>query len=109
MSGLRSATERGAGAAAVDTIARSAAARGARFFAPMLSVLLTFSAAGAASGADMNKILRVSFEAGETGFDPTRNIDGYSNRVIEQIYEPLLTYDYLARPARLVPLTVVYG
>jgi ABC-type transport system substrate-binding protein len=55
--------------------------------------------------ADMNKVLRIAFVAGETGFDPIRVTDSYSNGVIEQIYEPLLTYDYLARPARLVPMT----
>jgi hypothetical protein len=33
------------------------------------------------------------------GFDPVRVTDTYSNGVTEQIYEPLLTYDYLARRA----------
>ncbi|MBP8294661.1 MAG: ABC transporter substrate-binding protein [Burkholderiales bacterium] len=61
--------------------------------------------AAAAAAADMNKVLRISFNAGETGFDPIRVTDTYSNGVTEQIYEPLLTYDYLARPARLVPMT----
>jgi hypothetical protein len=36
------------------------------------------------------------------GFDPVRVTDAYSNGVTEQIYESLLTYDYLSRPARLV-------
>ena len=62
-------------------------------------------ATGGAAAADMNKVLRISFNAGETGFDPIRVTDTYSNGVAEQIYEPLLTYDYLARPARLVPMT----
>ena len=61
--------------------------------------------AAVAGAADMNKVLRISFNAGETGFDPIRVTDTYSNGVTEQIYEPLLTYDYLARPARLVPMT----
>ena len=61
--------------------------------------------AGTAVAADMNKTLRIALNAGETGFDPVRVTDTYSNAVTEQIYEPLLTYDYLARPARLVPLT----
>src|SRR4030088_2467890 len=55
--------------------------------------------------ADPNKILRVAFEIEETGFDPVKVTDEYSNRVIEQTNEPLLTYDYLARPAKLAPLT----
>ena len=55
--------------------------------------------------ADRNKVLRVAFPTAETGFDPVRVIDLYSNTINEVIYERLLTYDYLARPARLVPMT----
>ena len=58
-----------------------------------------------AFSADMNKIIRIALVTGETGLDPVRNTDSYSNGIIEQIYEPLLTYDYLARPAKLSPLT----
>ena len=50
------------------------------------------------------KILRVSFRAAETGFDPQRIDDRYSNGIDENMFEGLLTYDYLARPAKLVPL-----
>ncbi len=53
--------------------------------------------------ADNGKILRVTFQASETGFDPVRISDYYSGTVIEAIFDPLLTYDYLARPAKLVP------
>ena len=45
-----------------------------------------------------DKTLRVTFQAAETGFDPVRVSDYYSGTVIEAIFEPLLTYDYLARP-----------
>jgi len=54
-------------------------------------------------GAD--KILRVTFQAAETGFDPAKVSDYYSGSVIEAIFDPLLTYDYVARPAKLVPNT----
>ena len=54
--------------------------------------------------ADMSKTLRVTFQVAETGFDPTRTSDYYSGMVIEAIYDRLLTYDYLARPSKLVPL-----
>jgi oligopeptide transport system substrate-binding protein len=57
--------------------------------------------------ADPAKILRVTFQAAETGFDPVKISDYYSGSVIEAIFDPLLTYDYLARPARLVPNTAV--
>jgi len=54
---------------------------------------------------DTTKVLRVTFMAAETGFDPVRVSDYYSGSVIEVIFDPLLTYDYLARPAKLVPNT----
>ena len=54
--------------------------------------------------ADPGKTLRVTFQVAETGFDPTRTSDYYSGMVIEAIYDRLLTYDYLARPSKLVPL-----
>ena len=60
---------------------------------------------GPAQGADSNKVLRVAFEEAETGFDPVKVSDVYSNDVIFETMEALLTYDYLARPAKLVPLT----
>jgi oligopeptide transport system substrate-binding protein len=50
-----------------------------------------------------SKTLRVTFPVAETGFDPARTNDYYSGTVIEAIYDRLLTYDYLARPAKLVP------
>ena len=37
-------------------------------------------------------------------FDPQRIFDRYSVGICENIFEPLLTYDYLARPVKLVPL-----
>lgn len=49
------------------------------------------------------KTLHVTFPVAETGFDPVRTSDLYSGAVIEAIYDRLLTYDYLARPAKLVP------
>jgi len=75
-----------------------------RFAARCFGIIAALSAIGVQS-ADMSKVLRISFNTGETGFDPVRVSDVYSNGVTEQIYEPLLTYDYLARPAKLVPLT----
>ena len=59
----------------------------------------------AANPADPGKVLHTVFTAQETGFDPAVASDLYSSQVIRSIYEPLLTYDYLARPARLVPET----
>src|SRR5437667_447502 len=67
--------------------------------ARLLFIFLFCAAAHAANG---EKILRVTFQAAETGFDPVKVHDYYSGTVIEAIFDPLLTYDYLARPAKLV-------
>lgn len=50
------------------------------------------------------KVLRTAFRTAETGFDPQRVDDRYSVGILENLFEPLLTYDYLARPVKLVPL-----
>ena len=52
---------------------------------------------------DPNKVLRTEFPAAETGFDPATVNDLYSNIVNDAVFESLLSYDYLARPSRLVP------
>ena len=51
------------------------------------------------------KVLRFVVPFAESGFDPPRVGDQTSIRVIAHIFEPLLTYDPLAEPAALVPLT----
>ncbi len=76
-------------------------------FAAVLFQASLFPAAREARAADPAKILRVTFQAAETGFDPVKISDYYSGSVIEAIFDPLLTYDYLARPARLAPNTAV--
>jgi ABC-type transport system substrate-binding protein len=45
----------------------------------------------------------MAFEAADDGFDMVRTVNYYSGWISEAIYETLLTYDYLARPAKLVP------
>ncbi len=70
--------------------------------AAVLALALFAGRAGAA--ADPAKVLRVAFPTAETGFDPVRISDIYSNTINEAIFERLLTYDYLARPAKLVPM-----
>ncbi|PUA16628.1 ABC transporter substrate-binding protein [Glaciimonas sp. PCH181] len=61
--------------------------------------------AASTSSADPAKVVRFVFVAAETGFDPALTNDLYSQLVNQSIFEPLFTYDYLARPAKLVPLT----
>ncbi len=65
---------------------------------------LAISSACAHAAADPDKVLRVYFVTGETGFDPARVSDNNSATVNEAIFDRLLTYDYLARPAKLVPM-----
>ena len=67
----------------------------------LASALLAAAPAGAAVE---RKVLRMAFRTAETGFDPQRIFDRYSVGICENLFEPLLTYDYLARPVRLVPL-----
>ena len=50
-------------------------------------------------------ILRVAFESPETGFDPARFGDLYSNRVHAHIFESLYRYDLFAAPVKVKPLT----
>jgi peptide/nickel transport system substrate-binding protein len=70
--------------------------------AARLLALVALMAAHAAWAQPESKILRITFQAAETGFDPARVHDYYSSMIIEAIYDTLLTYDYLARPAKLV-------
>ena len=58
-------------------------------------------------GSQPQKVLRITFQTAETGFDPVKVSDYYSGVVIAAIFDPLLTYDYLARPAKLVPNVAV--
>jgi ABC-type transport system substrate-binding protein len=70
----------------------------------LMALVLGGWSAPAASAADPNKVLRIAFPTAETGFDPVLISDLYSATVNEAIFERLLTYDYLARPAKLVPM-----
>ena len=67
-------------------------------------VALVAYAATCSAAADPNKVLRIAFPTGETGFDPAKVFDLYSATVNEAIFDRLLTYDYLARPAKLAPM-----
>ena len=55
--------------------------------------------------ADAPKVLRYAFEIAETNFDPHQINDVYSNVVNSGMFEAPYTYDYLARPLKLKPLT----
>jgi ABC-type transport system substrate-binding protein len=62
-------------------------------------------AAGNGSTVSGQKVLRYAFRIAETGFDPAQIGDVYSRTVTPHIFEALVQYDPLARPAKVRPLT----
>jgi ABC-type transport system substrate-binding protein len=55
--------------------------------------------------AAAEKVLRYAFPVAETGFDPVQINDLYSSIILSHIFDPPLTYDYLARPSKVTPNT----
>jgi ABC-type transport system substrate-binding protein len=51
------------------------------------------------------RVLRYAFPIAETGFDPAQITDIYSRTVAGAIFEGVLEYAYLAKPARVRPAT----
>jgi len=62
---------------------------------------------GSAGAAELapRKVLRAAFNTAEVGFDPLQVSDESSLTVIDLIFEAPLSFDALARPALLKPLT----
>jgi ABC-type transport system substrate-binding protein len=50
------------------------------------------------------KVFRYAFPIAETGFDPAQLSDLYSRIITANIFDALYGYDYLARPAKIVPV-----
>ena len=71
-----------------------------------VAALFALSPALAFAQADMNKVLRVALPFADGGYDP-QAADFFSNAVTRMIFDPLYTYDHLARPMKLVPNTAV--
>src|SRR5512138_70996 len=84
------------------------AVRRARSLAHRLAptVLLALAIALAAPFAAAQKVLHIAFNVAETNFDPAFTSDLYSNSVTQEIFEPPLTYDFYAQPAKLKPETL---
>ena len=78
-----------------------------RSLSTALAALLAIAgtASPAAAAAPTPGVLRYAFQIAETGFDPAQLSDLYSGYLISNVFDSPLTYDYLARPARLVPNT----
>ena len=71
-----------------------------------VAAVFALSVAPAFAQADMNKVLRVVLPWADGGYDP-QAADFFSNAVTRVIFDPLYTYDHLARPMKLVPNTAV--
>src|SRR2546425_9717698 len=69
-----------------------------------VAALVALLASFPVGAAYMSKVIRHVFPVAETGFDPAAAHDLYSGTIEQAIFETLLTYDYLARPAKVVPL-----
>jgi ABC-type transport system substrate-binding protein len=59
-----------------------------------------------AAAASAPKVLRYAFRVAETSFDPAAINDLYSRIITGHVFEGLVGYDPLARPATLRPLTI---
>jgi len=70
-----------------------------------LSCSLVQAAEGVARAPE--KVLRMFLSTSETGLDPAVASDNATLSLLENLFDPLLRYDYLARPARLRANTVM--
>lgn len=61
---------------------------------------------GLSAAADMNKTLHVLMKKSESSFDPATASDFNTLCVLENIFDSMLRYDYLARPLKLQPNTL---
>ncbi len=84
--------------------------REAIFAAPLLlgaPLAAPAEAPGAAASSTAEKVLRYAFVVAETSFDPAKINDLYSIIVTSHLFEAPYRFDYLARPAKIVPHTAV--
>jgi oligopeptide transport system substrate-binding protein len=68
---------------------------------------LAMATAVNARGADPRKVLRLAFQSAESKLDPQSESDSASGAISDNIFDALLQYDYLARPAKLRPRAAV--
>lgn len=78
-------------------------ARSSRWLAGVCAIWLSVTGTPALAAADPAKVIRDVFPVAETGFDPAAMHDLYSAGIVQAIFDRLYTYDYLARPAKIVP------
>jgi len=71
-----------------------------------IALVVAISVLGVVRAADPGKVLRYAFPIAETGFDPSQISDLYSATLIDNMFDAPLSYDYLARPPKLIPNTL---
>jgi len=87
------------------TVVASPLALGAVAAAHAAGVGRADAAASGPSATTSAKVLRYAFVAAETSFDPAKISDLYSRIATAHIFEAPYRFDYLARPAKVVPHT----
>jgi ABC-type transport system substrate-binding protein len=75
--------------------------------AALLAVVLGMLPVLTPLASDTPKTLRTLIVSGETTFDPAVASDVNTLSILENLFDPLLRYDYLARPVRLQPNTAL--
>jgi len=75
--------------------------------AKVIPFVLLLCGQTAVIAADSNKVLRYALEIAETSFDPHKVSDVYSIILNWSMFDPPLKYDYLARPLKLKPNTLI--
>jgi ABC-type transport system substrate-binding protein len=68
---------------------------------------VAFAATVSLAQAAEPRVLRTMLQIAETSFDPAFASDAASVSVIAEVFDTMLDYDYLARPATLVPRALV--
>jgi ABC-type transport system substrate-binding protein len=78
--------------------------------ATLIALLLVSGAVHAAPAAPAEKsekVLHMFLSTSETGLDPAAASDIATLSLLENLFDPLLRYDYLARPVKLRPNTAI--
>jgi len=73
------------------------------FLLGSVALALAVHCGARAAGGPDDKVLRIAFPTAESSFDPAVVQDLYSSTVNYHIFDSPLTYDYMARPAKLIP------
>jgi ABC-type transport system substrate-binding protein len=79
------------------------------YAAAVMALMLALALAGGPAAADPPaepKVLHAFLSTGETGLDPAVASDIASLSLLENLFDPLLRYDYEARPVKLQPNTL---